>query len=131
MAVAELADFEILISTWLRYQHRNDPPDDDPDFWSFEKLDDLIWKEPEEAWLVILEILRRDTSTPIMEILSAGPLEDLLVRHGDDFIERVEAEALSNKDFASLLGGVWQNAMSDELYVRVKRVWDRTGWDGN
>ena len=103
----------------------------DPDFWAFSDLDRMIDDEPEEAWPVILEILRRNQSTEILELLSAGPVEDLLARHGDAFIGRVEHEAKIDEDFAVLLGGVWQNTMSDEIYARVQRVWNRKGWDGN
>ncbi len=69
--------------------------------------------------------------TPFREVLSAGAVENLLGYHGEQFIERVEAEARTNPKFASLLGGVWQSSMSDELYSRVQAVWDRRGWDGN
>lgn len=91
----------------------------------------MINEEPEEAWPVILEILRRNQSTEILEVLSAGPVEDLLARHGEAFIGRIEYEAKIDEDFATLLGGVWQDMISDEIYARVQRVWNRKGWDGN
>ena len=126
-----ISKYEKLIETWIRYQHKEVPPEDDPDFWSFSDLSDLVQDNPEDAWHVILEILNRNGSATITEILSAGPLEDLLATHGDAFIDRVEDEARKNPSFASLLGGVWQNTMSNELYSRVKSVWNRSGWDGN
>ena len=64
------------------------------------------------------------------ENLSAGPLEDLLVYHGHEVIDRVESEARSNPKFASLLGGVWKNAMADDIWRRIQGVWDRRDWDG-
>jgi hypothetical protein len=91
---------------------------------------DLCLDEPEKAFQFVLEVLRRDHSNKIQESLSAGPLEDILAKHGERMIERVEAEARSNPLFAKLLGGVWQNAMSDEVWRRVQAVWDRRGWDG-
>ena len=126
-----VSKYEKLIETWIRYQHKEDPPEDDPDFWSYCDFSDLIQEKPEDAWLIILEILSRDNSETIVEILSAGPLEDLLATHGDGFIDRVEGEARKNPQFASLLGGVWQNAMSDELYSRVRSAWNRSEWDGS
>jgi Family of unknown function (DUF6869) len=93
-----------------------------------------IWQlcedEPERAFQFVLEVLGRDHSDKILEVLSAGPLEEVLARHGEKMIERVEAEARANLMFATLLGGVWQNDMSDEVWRRVQAVWDRRGWDG-
>lgn len=99
-------------------------------FWAFEALYDLVSEDPEEAWPTILQILRLDQSPSVMENLAAGPLEDLLAKHGPAFIDRVEAEAVRDPIFAKLLGGVWRNRMTDEVWARVQAVRDRRGWDG-
>ena len=99
-------------------------------FWVFERVDDLINEEPEEIWRLILKVLTLNSSSEILAVLSAGPLEDLLVKHGDTMIDRVEKEAKSNPLFATLLGGVWQNSMTDTVWARVQAVWNRRGWDG-
>jgi hypothetical protein len=65
-----------------------------------------------------------------LAILSAGPLEDLLVYHGDTVIDRVEAAAKANPTFAFLLGGVWRNAISQEVWDRICAVRELRGWDG-
>jgi hypothetical protein len=65
---------------------------------------DLMQSEPEQVWRLILEILRRNSSNKIQEVLSAGPLEDLLAKFGETVIDKVEAEAKSNPIFANLLG---------------------------
>lgn len=101
---------------------------DDRFFWAWEKIIDLISNEPETAWDIIKKILKYDSSLKVISRLAAGPLEDLLVDHGDKFIDRVEEEAKKNPDFAKLLGGVWQNAMSDEIWERIQKVCDRS-WD--
>ena len=101
----------------------------DEAFWAFEELDDLCTDSPEDAWEIILGVLARDLSDEDIGMLAAGPLEDLLARHGRSIIERVEHEARRNPAFASLLGGVWQNTMSDDIWTRVMAVWDRRGWD--
>lgn len=91
----------------------------------------LVREEPETAWRLILAIHRQDKSSAIQEVLSAGPLEDLLAKHGEAFIEEVEREAKADPTFARLLGGVWRNAMSASVWSRVQAVWNRSGWDGN
>ncbi len=55
-----------------------------------------------------------------MNSLAAGPLEDLLVRHGADFIDKVELEAQRSIFFRSLLGGVWKNAIQVDVWKRVQ-----------
>ena len=101
---------------------------DDKYFWAWEKIIDLIRHEPENAWELIKKILKYDSSYKIISRLSAGPLETFLVDHGEKFIDRVEEEAKKNPDFAKLLGGVWKNAMSDEVWERIQKVCDKS-WD--
>lgn len=124
-------EHERLVEAWIRVMLKEDSDEHDPDFWAYSELDRMVDEEPEAAWPVILEILRRNQSTAILEVLSAGPVEDLLARHGEAFVERVEQEARTDANFATMLGGVWQRTMSDEVYARIQRVWNRKGWDGN
>ena len=65
----------------------------------------------------------------MQEVLAAGPIEDLLAKHGADFIDRVEAEARNDPNFAKVLGGVWKNEMPADVWARLQAVWDRKGWD--
>ena len=122
---------EQMVERWISCQlaDRNSPEYDEL-FDSFMYASDLIHDQPDDAWQFILEVLRRNNSAPILEVLSAGPLEDLLARHGNTVIDRVESEARVNPNFALLLGGVWRNRMSEEIWNRVQAVWDRRGWDG-
>src|SRR5271157_2462613 len=94
---------------------------------SWGKLDDAPFSDPETAWSGILAILQHDLSDRQMSILAAGIVENLLSEHGEQFIERVEAEAVRNSRFQYLLGGVWKCGMSDGVWTRVraarKEVW--------
>jgi hypothetical protein len=86
--------------------------------------------DPAQAWQFILAVLATDQSNIVMENLSAGPLENLLVQHPAETILKVEAESQTNPAFRKLLGGVWKNDMPDDVWKRVQAVWDRSGWDG-
>jgi hypothetical protein len=55
-------------------------------------------------------------------VLAAGPLEDLLAYHGSEFIDRVETEARRNPRFRDLLGGVWRNTITDDIWARVEKI---------
>jgi hypothetical protein len=120
-----------IAEAWIRVMKADDgSPEEADNDWAFSIVYDMIDDDPEHGWPMILEILRRDDGVAILEVLSAGPLEDLLAKHGPAFIDRVEAEARRNPVFARLLGGVWKNQMTDEIWARVLAVWDRRGWDG-
>ncbi len=97
--------------------------------WTTDKEWDLIRESPQDGWKLILTILQLDCSPQIQQVLSAGPLEDLLSYHGESMIDNVESEAQSNPVFASLLGGMWKNSMSEAVWSRVQSVWRRPDWD--
>jgi hypothetical protein len=120
-----------IAEAWIRVMKADDgSPEEADNMWAFDIVSDLIDDDPEQGWPMILEILRGDDGVAIMEVLSAGPLEDLLAKHGPTFIDRVQAAARRSPVFARLLGGVWKNQMTDEIWARVQAVWDRRGWDG-
>lgn len=91
----------------------------------FGEFDWISKEHPEHAWQGILATLADPRSRSHLALLAAGPLEGLLSYHGPAFIERVEQEAAQNPAFASLLGGVWQFEMTDEIWGRVRAIWDR------
>ena len=98
--------------------------------WAAEQIWELENEAPEDLWKVILVIHRLNSSQEavIVQNLSAGPLEMLLTKHGSRFIERVEEQARKDPTFATLLGGVWQNKMPEEIWSRVKALGDVSQW---
>jgi hypothetical protein len=128
MTESELAAFA---ESWIAFANAPmNTPEYDELFWVFDRVYDLMNDEPEEVWKLILKILSLNNSDAVHEILAAGPLEDLLTKHGSTMIERVVLEANSNPAFALLLGGVWKNSMADEVWEKVQANWNRSGWDG-
>src|SRR5580704_8896441 len=83
---------------------------------------DAVDNVPESVWSAILKILEHELTDDQFASLAAGPLEDLLVDHGIQFIKRVEREAEVNRRFNHLLGGVWRSHMSDEIWGRVQKA---------
>lgn len=125
------SELKPLTEGWVAYWLAGaDSPEKEALSWVCDREWSLVREEPLLAWEMILEILKFNSSEKIQEVLSAGPLEDLLAKHGSLVIELVESEAKQNQKFAQLLGGVWQNSMTEEIWVRVQAVWDRRGWDG-
>jgi len=102
-------------------------------------LCDFPEEEPELAWETIKLVLREypeadfyaETETEAQKVcgvLAAGPIEDLLSYHGEEFIDRFEAEARSDRRMAWALGGAWQFTMPDEIWNRVQRAADNSYW---
>jgi hypothetical protein len=99
--------------------------------WAVEKVMDMTFENPESLWEFILEVAHRSPPSEVVEVLAAGPLEDYIAKCGERVIARVEHQASVDPVFRSLLGGVWRNSMSEEVWARVQACWDRSGWDGN
>jgi hypothetical protein len=112
-----------LRDAWIAFHQAADgTPEHEAMFWAWERVGDLCSKEPEEAFAFILVVLAHGRSDRILANFAAGPLEDLLAQHAHRMIERVEEEARSNPQFAHLLGGVWQNAIPDDVWRRIQAV---------
>ena len=101
-------------------------PDKSPEkekvWWAFDEMYDVVRKQPERAWLIICSAAARPLSAEEKCYFAAGPVEDFLVYHGVDYIEKVEQEAISSNGFNDLLGGVWQNTIGDEIWSRIMKV---------
>lgn len=120
-----------LVSAWIEHFTREVVRDDQnvfrerrgqDKFWAFTQLDDVCRKQPELCWELMLQILDTPHHESVETALAAGPLEDLLARHGAQFIERVEERARSDAKFKDVLGGVWRNSTPHELWARVEAV---------
>lgn len=85
---------------------------------------DLAFNNLEGLWSMILEVLGRDPPDQVIAVLAAGPLEEYLAQGGDQVIGRVETQAGKDPKFRHLLGGVWKNSMSDEVWARVQACRD-------
>ena len=116
-------ELDDIADAWIRLHHLPEGSEEhERNFWAFMRLSKLTRDDPEPAWRVIEKILERDTSDVMLSNVGAGPLEDLLVRHGARFIDRIETRAKSDVMFKKVLGIVWKNAMSEDVWQRVKAV---------
>lgn len=110
-----------IAEAWIVMHHQKED-ERGQNFWAFDALVDLSNDDPESCWKVIHLIRQLDGSDTILANLAAGPLEDLLVYHGNDFIDRIESFAEKDQQFKKLLGAVWQRDMPDNIWKRVKAV---------
>jgi hypothetical protein len=109
-----------LINAWISY-HKNDTSisETNDQFWAWEMLDNFVSEQPELAWEVILGILTEDQSDVVMTNLAAGPLENLMARHGRCFIDRIDQQARKNSKFRFLLNGVWNSNIDPSILEKL------------
>ena len=74
------------------------------------------------VWRFILKVVAKQPSEWTLGMLAAGPIEDLIGVSGDEYIERIEAEARRDPLFRRTLHGVWQTTSRQEVWDRVVRA---------
>lgn len=105
----------VLISGYLT----NHATGDESYFWAFTAINELVFQDPERLWLLTREMIQRTTDEEALAYIAAGPLEDILAYHGNEFIERVETQARRDPNFRKALCGVWGNSRFPHIYGRV------------
>lgn len=119
-------DRQQLVASWLLLQTTPEIGAVREDLaWVVEKVWDLCDDAPIDAFEFILAVLEKDISSTTMAILSAGPLEALLRKHGPRIISRIERRARRDVNFTKLLGHVWKDTLSSKIWTRVQHVRDR------
>ena len=113
-----------LLDTYLAYtKAREQGLEDDARFWAVEAMWDLVEREPDRAWRLLLEMIHRADGDYALASIAAGPLENFIVAHGSRYLDRLEAEAVANPKFRRALVGVWgENRMSEDLARRIRAL---------
>ena len=71
----------------------------DGTFWAWEAVDELGRRAPLAALDLVCEAVCRSEDDATLAYIAAGPLEDLIVNHGERFIDRMEMEAAREPRF--------------------------------
>ena len=122
-------DLNQIVDAWIAAEGaERSSPEHQSNWWAVEQVMDwALEREGELLWRFITTAYQRQLSDKLISLLAAGPLEDLLAKQGPEFIERVEELARKDPRFNNLLGGVWRNTMTDEVWQRVQaarlKVW--------
>jgi hypothetical protein len=80
---------------------------------------------PDSQWQMVLEAIRQARDDKDLGHIAAGPIEGLLGRHGEAYIDLVERQAASDPKFARAMTGVWRYTMSDTIWARVRDIQSR------
>ncbi len=57
--------------------------------------------------------------------IAAGPLEHVMWKHGDLYIDQIESMSQRDPRFAAMVDGCWQHKMSDENWRRIQAIQNR------
>jgi hypothetical protein len=115
-------DENSLAAAWIRFQSLSKVSVEyDQLFWVVERFIDAS-SEPATAWNVIQKIISLNQNDAILAMVGAGPFEDLMVHHGALLIDKVESCARASPAFRRMLGVVWKNAISDEVWDRIRAI---------
>lgn len=108
-------------SLLLCWRHGVGSPQYEANNWARECIDELVVEAPQTALGLITSILPLFTEDSVIAVFAAGPLEDLLKKHGTQVIDQVEAEAERNERFRYLLSGIWGGSRIDpEVWRRLQ-----------
>jgi hypothetical protein len=115
-----------LANAYVRYALAEEESDEKEEtLWAFMEFVRLIRTDPSGAWTVVKQVLAIDSSSGIMEAVSAGLVEELLVTHGPAIISTIERDAGQNKLIAEMLGGVWESDMDRNVWKKVEKIRSR------
>jgi hypothetical protein len=95
-------DSEDLVETWLRYQDLETAEDE----WAIFKLQDLLMHDPEQAWTVIVTLMKSASNPWQATMIGASPLEDLLSSNSQ-YLNRLEEGGPVGAFFQTILEAVW------------------------
>ncbi len=90
------------------------------DFWAWEVVRNLVTDDPSEAWLLILALLHTAPDDGVLGSVAAGELEEFVLAHAADFIDRIEEEAGANSKFKSALSYLYVWKLSPDLFDRIE-----------
>ena len=117
----ELSEIQVLAVAWLDH----DRTGQGSRFWAWERVEDVVRHQPVTGWALARRLISGAADEQQLMSVAAGPLEDLLGAHSGAILDQVETAARSDPRVMRALGGVWQNAISDEDWLRIQAILGR------
>jgi hypothetical protein len=90
---------DLFIAAWLRAQYLPIEGNEYAEVsWAVNELFDLAHDAPDKLLPLVIEILKVDASKTVIGALGAGVLEELLIFHGDEYVDKLAELCESNKN---------------------------------
>ena len=113
------AEIRELAEGWITKPEREWSTDDDA-------LYGILHREPDRALATIFAIMQLTEDQEVLGGLAAGPLEDFLGVHGKAYLEVFKTLALEQQQLREVLDGVWQGAMSKDVWHQIETLKQRS-----
>lgn len=94
---------EELATAYLQYFETKQ----EDDRWAWSDVDELVRRKPDQGWEVVRLLVNKAASDEALAFVAAGPLEDLLKKHGLAVMDQIEDECRENDRLRLALSGVW------------------------
>lgn len=99
---------EDLVNDWIQAQKvRVESVEYKKYQWAADKLIDAAISNPCFLWEAILKVIATESSDLVLQSIGAGPLEDLMVNHSDEYIDVIIREAKQNEPLREAMSYVW------------------------
>lgn len=110
-----------LARNWIMLQYAERPSTEYDELMlnTYPIVMEMIDVDPKRSLDFILSVIMENDSDFILENLGAGPLEDILVYHGNEIIEEVERLAHKNIKFKLALKMTWRREILEHVWSRV------------
>jgi len=79
---------------------------DAPESWPVEAMRTIVSMEPDRAWRILKEIIRK-APDELLPRIAVRELEEFVKLHGSEFVSEIEAQAKTDPGFRYALGEVW------------------------
>lgn len=119
--------YDKLVDAWVNYteaaMRRGGQIDDgDSNYWAITTMDNLVRIDPETAWDILQCLIERARDPAVLACIGSGPLEDLLAKHGKDFVDRITARAREDSKFLEVAESVWQNVIPTDVWINLQKT---------
>jgi len=111
------------VTSWMAIQDALGGSDAyEKNFWAHEDLAELCESKPRDAWEVIVALVGAANTEPLLEAIGAGPLQDLMTQHGEEYIAQVEKEAQENARFRRAMAGAWLDSDDTPVWAKFYQI---------
>ena len=88
-----------------------------------EGLNALIVDSPDKAWASIQTLISSADNAEKLNLIGAGPLEDLIAEHGPLLIDRISAQAEGDPFLVQCLAFVWgRTRIEPSVYAQIRHI---------
>ena len=121
-------NLESLVDIWITGIESGPDSEYVQENWSVFERVLLMNGKPNELWQFIVMVYPRLNSQRNKAVFAAGPLEDLVSTHGEQYLGKIEELARKDEEFRYLLGGVWQANTPAHIWSRFEKIRGKS-WD--